>query len=231
LRLSEARSTQDEALAAWRAAGGTEAVLVVADRQTEGRGRSGNDWAQPDRAMLASLALSLDWLAEETAVAPLVAGLSARRLAADTALSPVTLKWPNDIMLDDRKVGGVLVERRDGAIVVGCGLNLWWRHPVEGAGAIFGADPADEVVGPLAEGWATDLLDRFAAGPGAWGRDEYVDHCSTIGRDVTWVPGGRGRAESIDELGGLVVATPGGEVVLRAGAVAHVRLARFAPDD
>ena len=101
-----------------------EGALVVADHQTAGRGRLGRTWeAPPGTAILCSLLLK----PPEHRSAPelsLVAGIAvADALERATGLA-VQLKWPNDVMLRRRKVAGCLAELRDGAVVLGIGLNV-----------------------------------------------------------------------------------------------------------
>ncbi|HKA09559.1 MAG TPA: biotin--[acetyl-CoA-carboxylase] ligase [Candidatus Dormibacteraeota bacterium] len=92
-------------------------TVVLAEHQTEGRGRLGRRWeAPPGSAFLAS------WVMPAHALAPIAAGV-----AAATACGERTrLKWPNDLLLDGRKLGGILVERVARKCVVGTGINLHW---------------------------------------------------------------------------------------------------------
>ena len=97
------------------AAGLPVGSVVVADSQTAGRGRAGRTWeAPPGTALLATFVLPPD---------PIVvfrAGVAAARACGPD----VRLKWPNDLMLDDRKLGGVLAEIRGERALVGIGVNL-----------------------------------------------------------------------------------------------------------
>ena len=85
-------------------------------------------------------------------------------------------------MLEDRKVGGILVEAERRIVTIGLGVNLWWPDPIEGAAALLAADPGPEAAGWIAEQWADRLIERLASGPRQWGRDEYPGLCSTLGR-------------------------------------------------
>ena len=97
------------------AAGLPVGSVVVADSQTAGRGRAGRTWeAPPGTALLATFVLPAD---------PIVvfrAGVAAARACGPD----VRLKWPNDLMLDGRKLGGVLAEIRGERALVGIGVNL-----------------------------------------------------------------------------------------------------------
>jgi len=217
VELGTVGSTQREA----RARFDGPPLLVTAERQTGGRGRLGRDWVHASRAVAASLALEPGWPETRRGVLPLVAGLAARDAAGDSVL----LKWPNDLMLDGRKVGGILVEADGPLVVVGFGLNLWWPDPIEGGAALLDGDPGGEVPGWVADQWADGLLARLSEGPGRWGREEYSSVCSTLGKQITWDPDGCGTAVAIDRDGGLVVSTSEGETVLDSGEVREVRAA------
>lgn len=194
-------------------------VLVSAERQTAGRGRTGRHWVHADRAVAASLAFRPAWPVNAWDRLPLVSGM-----AAASALGPaVGLKWPNDLVVGEDKVGGLLVESDGEVVVAGFGANLYWKEPVEGAIGLLGVDPGPDAADLIAEQWAEGLLARLEARPGEWGRDEYVARCTTLGRDITWDPQGAGTAVDISPDGGLVVETPDGRVVLRSGEVRTVR--------
>src|SRR6201989_3427740 len=117
LHLRATTSTNDRAraLAAARAPHGT---LVTAGEQTAGRGRQGRTWsAPPGRALLMSLVLRAP-----DRMLPLAAAVA----VAEAAGPEAAIKWPNDVLLDGRKVAGILAEARpqDGWAVLGVGLNV-----------------------------------------------------------------------------------------------------------
>jgi BirA family biotin operon repressor/biotin-[acetyl-CoA-carboxylase] ligase len=169
--------------------------------------------------MAASLAISPGWPEKSFGAIPLVAGLA----ACDAIGGAVALKWPNDLVIDDQKVGGILAEADGDMVVIGLGVNLWWPEPMEGAAALFSSDPGREAPGWMAEHWADRLIARLADGPGRWGREEYAGLCSTIGRRISWEPDGEGTAAGIAPDGGLIVDTSDGEMVLRSGEISDVR--------
>lgn len=206
-------STQDDA----RAAFDGHPVLVVAHRQDRGRGRSASQWENAPRAMAASLACRPEWAAESLPLVPLVAGVAAARVV------DCGLKWPNDLMRGDRKVGGILVEAADGVVVAGCGLNLWWPGAPDGYGAAYEDDPGSGSVLETAKAWAEEMLALVSLGPGQWPREEYRHRSVTLGRDITWSPDGAGRAIDVAADGGLVVVTHEGRITLHAGEIRHVR--------
>jgi BirA family biotin operon repressor/biotin-[acetyl-CoA-carboxylase] ligase len=132
LHLAVVDSTNAEAMR--RAAAGAESGLwVVADEQTQGRGRSGRSWQSPAGNLHASLLLELGCAPRTAQQLSLVAGVAA--IEALTGLAGASigarrlrLKWPNDILLDGAKLGGILIESTRLALrqigVVGIGINL-----------------------------------------------------------------------------------------------------------
>ncbi len=221
-------STQDQARRAFLESGESP-LLIVAERQEKGRGRFGHTWWPAPRAMYSSLAMEEPASLERLSIAPLVVGLAAREAIEEVCGVEVGLKWPNDLMTEDGKVGGILVERSEPVLVIGCGVNLWWPDPPEGAAALLDADPGPGMPSALARAWVDRWLAASVAG-GDWDRDAYVEACITIGRDVTWEPAGAGTAVGIDSDGGLIVDTVAGEQVLHAGEVRLVRPATLPPD-
>lgn len=189
-------------------------VLVLASGQTRGRGRSGADWLTADRALATSLAFH--HAEGEERPLSLMAGVAALRATEGTSL-----KWPNDVVADHAKVGGILVERSGDTTVIGLGLNLWWPSAPEGMGALFTQDPGEEAHAEIGALWGAELMEAID-GEG-WQIDEYRRACATIGRDITWEPDGAGRAVDVADDGALVVETSTGRETLHSGAVSHVR--------
>lgn len=193
-------------------------TLVVAARQTRGRGRSGSEWENAPRALACSLAFVCPWDSARFPLLPLVAAL-----AVSDAWPDVRIKWPNDLFIDERKVGGILAESSDAATVIGLGVNLWWPEAPEGRTARFAEDPGRSALVPIAYEWAGHLLERIERGPGSWGHDEYAQRSWLLGHHVTWEPEGAGLAVAIDEDGALVVEVDGARRRIVSGAVQRVR--------
>jgi BirA family biotin operon repressor/biotin-[acetyl-CoA-carboxylase] ligase len=198
IRLASTPSTQDVAR------GLPVGSVVVADQQTSGRGRLGRRWeAPPGSALLASFVLTARSLAS------LAAGVA----AAEACGRSVRLKWPNDLLLDGRKVAGVLIERRGERCVVGIGVNLTWAPP--GAGRLeTQRDPLLERLRAELETWFTaadaEVLAAWRARSDTLGRRVRVEL-----PDETF----EGRAEDVASDGSLIV---GGRTVT-AGDVIHLR--------
>ncbi len=210
------QSTQDEAIARADQA----PLLVVAGRQSAGRGRLGRRWENAPRAMAASVAVRPQgWQEAELARLSLVAALAGRSALGEE----VFFKWPNDLVRDGAKIGGLLLEASGDLVVIGLGVNLWWPDPKPGVGSLCATDPGPDAMVELSTRWCEDLLNRITHGPGRWGRNEYRRACRTIGRDIRWHPDGAGRAIDVDEEGRLVVQTESGAIALSSGEVWSVR--------
>ncbi len=125
-------STQTHA-AGWAEAGAPTGALVTADHQREGKGRLGRTWAdEPGRDLALSLVLRPRLRPEHLGLVPLVAALAAADALAPEA-SGVSLKWPNDVLLEGKKIAGVLAETRwrtcgsgsqSPTVILGIGVNV-----------------------------------------------------------------------------------------------------------
>lgn len=198
-------------------AGAPSGTLVVTEEQLAGRGRRGRRWlAPPGTSLLFSLLFRPEERWTELGMA---AALGARQGIEAVSGLEVGLKWPNDLLVNGRKVGGVLVEAgtHPNWCIVGTGININWDPRVlpELVGAsslsVEAGRPLDRL--PLLatileaiEGWyerwrAVSIL------------PEWRRHLETLGREVTVLQEGEswsGRAVDLDESGGLVVERPDG---------------------
>ena len=208
IREEEVPSTQDRA----RAELDLLPVVVMAQRQSAGRGRSGVGWFTAPRALAVSIALRPP--DEDRRPFSLMAGVAVVRV-----LDQVSLKWPNDVMVGTAKVGGILVERSQ-EMVVGLGINLWWPDPPDGVGALHDADPGPEEHARIAGLWAAELMGLID--DDGWPEEEYRAGCATLGRDITWEPEGRGRAIDVTDDGELVVDVDGVRQTIASGAIRHL---------
>jgi BirA family transcriptional regulator, biotin operon repressor / biotin---[acetyl-CoA-carboxylase] ligase len=214
LHLRATTSTNDRARDLAEA-GAPHGTLVTAAEQTAGRGRQGRTWtAPPGSALLMSVVLR-----DPPALLPLAAALAVAEIAGAGA----EIKWPNDVLLDGRKVAGILAEGRpqDGWAVLGVGLNVALRiedlppelHDTAGT---LGLEPAD--VEPTLERLIA-ALERTLALDEATLLEAYRARDALRGREVSWATG-HGRAAGIDGEGRLVVELPeGGRTALSAGEV------------
>jgi biotin-[acetyl-CoA-carboxylase] ligase BirA-like protein len=218
-RFDRLPSTQDE-VHRLAAAGAPAGTVVVAAEQEAGRGRRGRKWASPVGGLWLSF-LCRPARAVGVEVLSLRVGLAAADALAEVGgLPPVSLKWPNDLMVDDRKVGGILCEARwhgDLLAWVGVGLGLNVRNAPPAGARIASGRLADwrpdlepeHVLWPLV-GWLLPLAETgsglSAAELGAFARRDWL-----AGREL--VAPARGRAAGIDPDGALQVLQPNGQVV------------------
>jgi len=160
--------------------------VVIADHQTAGRGRMERRWeAPPGTALLVSFVLPPSRLLS------LAAGVA----AAEACGPDVRLKWPNDLLLDDRKLGGILVEATPYKAICGIGVNLTWAP--EGAAML--ERPRDEVLGRLEE-----QIERWTEAPGELVLRRWRELSATLGRRVR-IDGTEGVAEDLGPNGELIV--------------------------
>jgi len=114
------------------AAGAPDGAVIVADEQRAGRGRSGRTWNSPTGCNLyLSILLRGPFLPSVVTGLPFLAAVATRDAVADVTGLITQFKWPNDLILHDRKVGGILVEARSAGgettlAVVGIGVNVNW---------------------------------------------------------------------------------------------------------
>lgn len=205
-----------------------EGALVVADHQTAGRGRLGRSWEAPaGTALLFSVLLKPPPEGSAPQLA-LVAGIAVADALERTLGLSVQIKWPNDVMLRRKKIAGCLAEARDGAVVLGIGVNVEQTNDdlPPHAGSIRtltgrGWDREDllatvlESLGSRYAAWREGGLDAVFDGLGP--RD------FLRGRQVT-VNGTSGVATMIDRDGRLEIAVDHGEVVkVESGEVLYAR--------
>jgi BirA family biotin operon repressor/biotin-[acetyl-CoA-carboxylase] ligase len=213
--------------------GAGEGVVAVADYQTAGRGRLGRTWTAPaGSSLLVSVLLRPAGLPlDRRHLLSAAVALSARAVIEQEAGVGAEVKWPNDLLVADRKLAGILAEAEGDAVVVGMGLNISAAPPgamsVAEAVALAGGGPGTPDRGVLLAG----LLEQLEGWYGRW--DEiaraYREQCATLGRMVRAELPDRtvvGVAEGIDDRGHLLVrpSDPPGELIeVLAGDVIHLR--------
>ncbi len=237
---AETGSTNADLLQEARA-GAAEGLVLVAETQTAGRGRLGRSWSSPPGAALACSVLLRPVAVPPAARAwlPLLTGIAVAAALRAGAGVAAGLKWPNDVLVGDRKIAGILAEAHGDAIVVGVGLNVTLTAaelPVPTATSLLLEDAACLDRGRVLEDVLTELAARYtawAAAPAAAGagtralRAEYLRWCVTVGRKVrVELPAGpplTGTAADVDETGRLAVRTGSGTTLVGAGDIVHVR--------
>lgn len=231
----ETASTNDIVDDAGRA-GAAEGLAVFAESQTRGRGRLGRRWeSRPGRGIWFSALLRPPWRASEAGRLTAVAAVAvAESIAALTEL-PTTIKWPNDVWVNGRKLAGILTELRctgDGIdyAVVGIGINAHHQpndFPPE-LRATATSIAMESGQSPHRADIAAAALDRLAEcchGPFGPIRERWISRCFTLGRTVELSGGSaplRGVAESIDAGGALIVRDGSGRLrTIHDGDVIH----------
>lgn len=201
--------------------------VLLAEYQTAGRGRRGRAWLAPPGG---SICLSLAWtfreVPQDLGALGLVIGVCALRALRDAGLEHARLKWPNDIVVDGRKLGGILIELRaesagPASVVIGVGVNVALGARVLEAVGETGVSPTDLVTAGLAQpsrnAVAAALVSQFVRGLLEFEKEglrpfaeEWRAADALRGRqvDVRTLEGvARGLARGIDLHGALVVET------------------------
>jgi BirA family biotin operon repressor/biotin-[acetyl-CoA-carboxylase] ligase len=222
-------------LVADRARTGEDAGLVArADYQSAGRGRLDRRWEAPaGSSLLTSMLLRPSLSASSLHLVTAAVALSARdALTRLCGLRP-ELKWPNDLVVGDRKIGGILAEVVDEpalGVVVGLGLNLTFEGPPGANGTSVRAASGATIDPRAALDITLDEMDRRTDLLSDERCDElrssYERALSTIGRVVRVERHGdavEGTATSVDGSGRLVVDTHTGPITIDAGDVVHLR--------
>ena len=215
--------------------GASEGLVARADYQSAGRGRLDRTWQAPPRsALMCSILLSPPTSPNEMQLVVAAVALSARSALGTLCNVYPQLKWPNDLIVDDKKIAGLLAEvvalENSMSIVAGIGINLTDSPeglPATNALKVSGVTiTPEEVLEKLLEelNIRRGLLDTVAGR--AMLRSEYVSVLETIGRTViveqsdTTFPA---LATGIDETGRLILNAAGEEKIISVGDVIHVR--------
>ncbi|WP_211116332.1 biotin--[acetyl-CoA-carboxylase] ligase [Glycomyces buryatensis] len=219
--------------------GAGEGTVLIAEEQTRGRGRLDRQWSCPPHAgLMMSFLLRPSAPRERWGTLSLATGVALEETLRATAGVSAKLKWPNDVLIDGKKVCGILAAVENGAVIVGMGLNVSLTEaelPVPEATSLALAG-AEEVP---REQLAADFLAHFAAVYRAWDADgpagvieRWRRHSATLGRhvEVSYPNGDKltGRAVDIAADGRLAVAhldDAGAETVshIAAGDIVHLR--------
>jgi BirA family transcriptional regulator, biotin operon repressor / biotin---[acetyl-CoA-carboxylase] ligase len=231
--LGDVGSTQDE-LARLAAAGAPDGTVVTAEHQTGGRGRRGRSWSDaPGENVLVSILLRPPVSAAEAPALSLVGAVAVVDALAATAGIAAGIRWPNDILIEGRKLAGILAEgvtRPDGRLqhaLLGIGLNVnqtafppTVRDLATSLRIVTGhahdrAALLDGLLAALDRRYRQFLSDGFAAM-----RSDWRAHSVTLGRLVRTADGLDAEAVDVDDDGALVLRANGGAAMrLRAGEI------------
>jgi BirA family biotin operon repressor/biotin-[acetyl-CoA-carboxylase] ligase len=234
-------STNSDALA-WAVEGAPEGALVVAEHQTNGRGRWGRSWvSEPGHLLQFSLVLRPKFSLDKMGLLTTAVGLATAEGVEDSAGIKTGIKWPNDVMVVERKLSGVLVETRMldesvDAAIVGVGINVGWTESDVPANiseratsiAIWAEEPV-----PRPALLAAVLLrletyyDELAAGRVEPILDGAADRSVVLGREVVarFIDGSFliGRALSLTTTGALEIEVEGESRTLNVGEIEQLR--------
>jgi BirA family biotin operon repressor/biotin-[acetyl-CoA-carboxylase] ligase len=211
--------------------GTPEWTVVVADRQTGGRGRRTRNWWSPEGNLHVSILLRPEVSPMQLQRLPVIASLAFLTAMGDSG-SPLKIKWPNDILLDGRKMAGILAESRSEGekvlwAVVGFGVNMVRKEddiPSELKGHLAFVEELDKDLEPreLTVRVTRSMKDLSGAMSGeGWNNamEQWSQHAllnipylyRDAGRETRGVP------VRLDASGGLVMETEDGEVTVYSG--------------
>jgi BirA family biotin operon repressor/biotin-[acetyl-CoA-carboxylase] ligase len=223
------------------AAGAPDGAVIVADAQRAGRGRLGRRWDSPTgRNLYLSILLRGPFLPPVVTGLPFLGAIAARDAIRELTGLTTQLKWPNDLMINGRKVGGILVEARSAGgettlAVVGIGVNVNWPTRAMPDELRATATSLEQELGrPLDRpGLLAALLNRFDSGydrlrdeGGNWVMEDWSRSCLTLGRMVsveTSTGTLAGLAEAVEPSGHLRLRHTDGSIS-RLSVEATVRL-------
>jgi len=212
-------STMDDAhgLASVGAAAGT---LVIADRQTSGRGRSGRRWASESGQGIWMTMIERPNDARAIDVLSIRLGLRAARSLDRYAATPIRLKWPNDLYVGDGKLAGILVEARWRAnridwVAIGIGVNVREPVGVASAASLRAESERVEVLGELVPAVRAAAQARGALTDDEL--DEFTKRDFAVGRAC--IDPAPGKVRGISPTGELLVDTAGGVRAFRDGSL------------
>ncbi|MGE2713326.1 biotin--[acetyl-CoA-carboxylase] ligase [Mycolicibacterium litorale] len=245
--VDETGSTNADLLARAAAGHDVAGAVLITDFQRAGRGRHGRQWTAPPRSQVA-MSVGVDaggvkpdawgWL-------PLLTGVAVRDAVAEVSAVQAGLKWPNDVLVGDGKLAGILAEvaAPQPVVVIGIGLNVSLTpaeapDPRATSLAMLGA--AHEDRNALVTAILRFLGARISQWRNAGGADDslvadYRIHSLTLGSEVRAIlPGDRrleGTATDIDALGRLTITSGPESVTVAAGDITHLRPASADPRD
>ena len=180
----------------------SESVLVTSFSQEKGKGTSNRTWLNADQSLACSFAIFEEHINIAHTLIPLVAGFTFTKILKAVDL---TLKWPNDIIFNKKKVGGILVEKVENKICIGMGVNYFWEDPpISNAGSIFKTYQNESVIKDDAKNWAKQIEETLKNNN--FELNEYKSRLQTIGKLVEY-PEGRGWAEDVNADGSLRIKT------------------------
>ena len=208
--------------------------VVMADRQTRGKGRSGRDWhSQPGDGLYMSVLLK-DACAGALSRMPLLVALAVRAGLGNLCGLPFEIKWSNDLLFDGKKLCGILCENRpiagQNTVAIGIGVNLTQsREALDHLGLVYATSlllatnklfSPKQTAGAICNALEGVLLQSSGDISPLW--EQYRKHCVTLGRQVKIIRGDEqtdAKAVDIAEDGSLICEIDGRLVPICAGEV------------
>ncbi|MGH3037852.1 MAG: biotin--[acetyl-CoA-carboxylase] ligase [Gaiellaceae bacterium] len=212
-------------------AGLDEGAVAVCDEQTAGRGRLGRSWTAPAGTAILCSVLLRPPPGRALAELPLVAGVAVAETVETATGLAAQIKWPNDVLVNRRKVAGVLAEASAGEVVLGVGLNVSQTRdelPADAnvaAGSLLTVDGVRRERAPI----LADLLVRLERAYGLWRADGLDAVYEGLGaRDFlrgrrVYVDGQAGLGIAVDRDGRLEVEIEGERRLVESGEVLFER--------
>jgi BirA family transcriptional regulator, biotin operon repressor / biotin---[acetyl-CoA-carboxylase] ligase len=218
-----------------------EGVAVFAESQTKGRGRLGRSWVSAKgKGLWFSVLLRPALHPQAATTLTIASGTALARALRNCAGIPTEIKWPNDILVRGKKVCGILTEMsaeldRIKHVILGIGVNVNFTPSdfppelraiatsmrIEQGKSLLRGDVAAEVLRELDADYARVVEGKFAEVA-----EEWEEHCGTLGKDVEIQIGHRsvrGRAESLDDDGALLLRTHHGHLERIVGGDVSVK--------
>ena len=219
-------------------------AVVLADSQTQGKGRGDRNWnSEPGAGLYMSILLK-DTLPQNLSRMPLLVAMGVRAGLESLCAKPFQIKWSNDVLYEEKKLCGVLCESQikddSNIIVIGIGVNLTQsRETLDHLGLVYASSlflatnkyfSPKETAGAICNALESIILQTSEASiPALW--KEYRRHCITLGKRVKVTIGGReaeGLALDITDDGSLLCEIDGKVVPIMAGEATIRGMAGYA---
>lgn len=168
LHIEKSIDSTNTTLLQWAATMPIDGCVLTAEAQTAGRGRRGREWLSPfGRNLAVSIGFRSEQSPTQLGALSLVVGLAVRQAVLDIGVEGVELKWPNDVLLDGRKLGGILIElvraTKPVEVVIGIGVNVGGGETIAEHVDQSIADVAEQIARPVRNELLAQLLNRVVA--------------------------------------------------------------------
>lgn len=216
-------STNDEAK---RITNNNEFNIIIAEEQSKGRGRKGNKWFSPNSGNIYMTLFTENQLSEDPA--SLITGVVCRNSIRNiNERINISLKWPNDILYKNKKVGGILVEKehyeKKIKTIIGIGINLSLKNKESSWGDLSEFN-LQEQRNELVTEIINNLVRAFDKKNNNW-KEEWLNACMHINREIQIYDNKNIKKNAIfrdiDDLGNAIIETDNGLEVFRSG---HIKI-------